>query len=103
MINLKLSKKDQKKLEKMHTVGPDRDNYPWGTCLNFEKVTIDKSKELQALKGGQTIEIKAVAFVEEVRFKDTVKGKEIENIRIQVQKMDIGDTSEEELAFYEGD
>lgn len=89
MINLKLTKSDKKKIVDKYSIGPDNNDYPYGTCLRLEKEIIDKSDKLKNLEGGKTIEMKVIAFVKEIEYKDTGKGKEPVCIEIQMQKIDI--------------
>lgn len=102
MINLKLSKEEKKAMHKVHTM-PDesKDNYPWGTKLEFDDKTSKKIPGLKGIKGGTMVKIKAIGKVVQVRTVDKGKDKTNERVEIQLQQIDISKANEAEESFNE--
>jgi len=100
MINLKLSKTDKKKASRPE-IYPSEREYPYGTRLSFENETIKKIPFLQDVKAGTTLDIRAIGKVTEVRTTDREKGKNYENVEIQIQEIDFGNANEAEESFNE--
>ena len=101
MINLKLSKAAKKKMDKTIEASSTDREYPYGTVLRFENETIQKIPFLQNVKAGTTVDIKGIGKIVEVRITDTEKGKNYENVEIQVQKIELGNANEAEESFKE--
>jgi len=101
MIDLKLSKKNKKEMEKEAIPTSMEEEYPYGTRLRFENETIQKIPALQDIKAGAMMEIKAIGKVMEVRITDQGKGKNYEIVEVQIQKIEIGNANEAEEAFEE--
>lgn len=102
MINLKITKSEQKKREKkMMEIAPYQNDYPWGSVLRFEDETIQKSEFLKTAKAGAEVDIKAKGKIVEVRTTDREKGKEYECVEIQIQRIDFNYPNEAEDAFNE--
>lgn len=104
MINLKMTKRQAKKRDKV-LYGPSSDSeysYPWGTRVSFEKPEIDKIKALQGVNAGDKVVIQAVGKVVEVRVTDAEDGRAHHSVEIQLQKVHIGNQDEEDAAFNEG-
>ena len=101
MINLKLSKAEKKEADKAMEIPSSDREYPYGTMLRFENETIEKIPFLQNVKAGTMLDIKAIGKVMEVRVTDREKGKNYENVEIQIQKIDMGNANEAEESFNE--
>jgi len=102
MISLKLPKKSKKDLAaSIPTVGIDNGpTYPYGTSITFDTDTIKKVPVLDEVKGGEMVEIHAMAKVTEVRIRDTGDADTKEDVELQIQDISIArDPSEE---FSEG-
>ena len=109
LIDMKLPKKTKKEIEEGMKPAPleeERDRYPWGLRLNFDKKEVDKLKILQRIDAGAKVKIQAEAKVIEVRTTDSDKGRSRHNVEIQIQKIGITnkefETKEAEAAFDEG-
>lgn len=107
MINLKRSLKEIKK-EKTVGIEPGgyTEKYPWGTRINFNEELIDKVKILQSIGSGTEINIKAKAFICEVRTNESAdgpgkQGKKNVNVEIQITDIAISDNSDAEASFDE--
>lgn len=88
MIDLKLSKSDKKKKYEPKNIGiGDGENYPWGFTLNVEKPQI-KKLGLDNFKGGDMVEINAIAKITLVRTEDTGKSDDYQSMSIQIQKIE---------------
>ena len=83
-----------------------RDQYPYGTRLDFQKTEVDKIKILQTIQAGAMVEIKAKAKVTNVRVENDEKSQKRHDVEIQIHKIDITNTKfeedEKEAAFKEG-
>jgi len=107
LVDLKIPKKTQKEMEKgSMPIESEREQYPYGARLDFNKSEVDKIKILQTIQAGAMVEIKAKAKVTSVRTDDTEKGRKRHNVEIQIHKIDITNTkfeeAEKEAAFKEG-
>ena len=101
LVDLKLPKKTKAQLKKEMepTIGiEDREKYPWGAKLNFDKEQIEKIKGLQSVAGGEKVEIRAIGKVVEVRITDAEEGRKRHNVEIQVQKIAITPKAKEKAA-----
>lgn len=101
MINLELSKTEKKKMNQPMEASLSGEEYPYGTRLRFENESIQKIAVLKDIKAGTMLDIKAIGKVIEVRITDQEKGKNYENVEIQIQKVDIGKANEAEESFKE--
>jgi len=107
LVDLKIPKKTQKEMEKgSMLIESEREQYPYGARLDFNKSEVDKIKILQTIQAGAMVEIKAKAKVTSVRTDDTAKGRKRHNVEIQIHKIDITNTKfeedDKESAFKEG-
>jgi len=106
LVDLKIPKKTQNEMKEPMGIDSGRDQYPYGTRLEFNKSEVDKIKILQTIQAGAMVEIKAKAKVTSVRTDDTEKGRKPHNVEIQIHKIDITNTKFEEdnkeAAFKEG-
>ena len=82
----------------------ERDRYPWGTRLEFEKEEIDKIPFLQTVKSDAEINIKATGFIKEVSVTDVSKksGRRARHrIEIQIEKVGFEDKNSFKEGFEE--
>lgn len=96
LIDIKLPKKTKKELKEEAVVPSlDRDEYPWGMQLDFEKEQIKKLSSLQGIQIATTVNIQAVGKVTRVEVTDRERGRARHNVQIQVQKIAIAPKSEQ--------
>ena len=102
LINLKLP--ERKKDEKLEEAVPDtmeREEYPYGLKLRFEKEQVDKISSLQKIAAGAKVTISATGKVTEVRVTDSAKNSGRHSVEIQVQEVQIADQGSGRVAFKE--
>ena len=100
MIDLKRTKKQQAKKK---DISSDEyfEEYPYGARLQFDSPEIDKIDSLKNIKAGDSVEIKAVGMVTEVRIIEVSKGSSERTVEVQIQKISIDSKAEEAKGFNE--
>ena len=72
---------------------PDREEYPWGLRLRFEKEQTDKIPVFKTIAAGSKVKVQCIGKVVEVRTTDAEKGRDRHSVEIQIQKVGIEDQS----------
>ncbi|HUV77063.1 MAG TPA: hypothetical protein VMW06_03290 [Desulfobacterales bacterium] len=104
LIDMKIPKKTKKQLKDEMSPSiksDDREEYPWGLRLSFNKKEIEKLPALKTAVAGAKIKIAAVGKIIEVRITDAEKGRERHNIEIQIQKVGFEDRSKTKEQIFE--
>ncbi|HUV78539.1 MAG TPA: hypothetical protein VMW06_10855 [Desulfobacterales bacterium] len=104
LIDMKIPKKTKKQLKadmSPSIEAGDREQYPWGLRLSFNKKEIDKLPDLKKAIAGAKIKIAAVGKIIEIRTTDAEKGRERHNVEIQIQKIGFEDQSKTKEQIFE--
>jgi aspartyl-tRNA synthetase len=97
LIDMKLPKKTKKELEAIPSVKMDeRDRWPYGLQLRFEKEQISKMPELERLKVGNVVNISGIGKVVGVRMSERQKGENDHTIEVQIEKIGVSSVKKPE-------
>lgn len=96
MISLKLTKKESKALEKEMSIGPSKDEYPWGTRIELEKDTLEKLGIKELPKIGTKMMIEAKVVVVATR-QSTRRDGDSRTLELQITDMDM-ESDEDEVS-----
>ena len=98
LIDLKLPKKTKKEQAEADTLSTDDRKYPYGTRITFDEETIPKIPVLSKLKINEKVTITGVGEVNEIGGNERQEAKPARNISIQIQKINIAQSADKELA-----
>lgn len=94
-------KRPKKKSGKAMEVPSDieRERYPWGLRLTFEKEDIAKVKVLQNIAVGAKVNVQATGKVVSVRTSDNEDERKRHTVEIQIQKVGVAARADSEAAW----
>lgn len=94
LVDMKLPKKSKKELkEATKPIGMEREAYPYGLQLRFEKNEVEKIAAFKTIAAGAKVALSCIGKVIEVRTTDAEKGRDRHSVEIQIQKVGIEDQS----------
>ena len=95
LISMKLPKKTKAELKTEMAPSLDREEYPWGLQLDFNKEQIEKLASLQGVQVGTMMNIDALGKVTRVEITDREKDRTRHTVQIQIQKIALSPKSEQ--------
>jgi len=98
LIDLKLPKKTKKAEEDTAKAIPDDRKYPYGTRITFDSDTFSKIPVLSKLKLGEEVNVTGVGEVVALSRNEREGAKPSKDLSIQIQKIDIAQSADKELA-----
>jgi hypothetical protein len=102
LTSMKLPKRSKKDSDECApcTMGEEREEYPYGLRLNFDKREVEKAN-LGKLQAGAMVDVQAIGKVIEVAITDRGKDKSRHRVQIQLQKIGVADKSSYDQSFKE--
>ena len=100
LIDMKMPKR-KSDLEAVKTDPENREEYPYGLQLRFEKEQIEKINSLKKIEAGAKVSITAVGNVTEVRVTNSLTNKKRHSVEIQINAINIDDKKSGRTAFRE--
>jgi len=90
-VDLKLPKKKSTEQEKCccSVALTDRDAYPYGLQLRLEDEQVAKLKNILLYKGGDKVQISALASIMSIECVEKQDGKKDYTVRLQIEKMQV--------------
>ena len=82
----------------------DKEKYPWGLQLRFEKEQVEKLPSLKDYKVGEKVKITAEATITEISIRETIKDDENYRVELQIEKIacePVFEKSPEEMSIKE--
>lgn len=101
LIDMKLPKRKKDKGEEVPISTIDREEYPYGLKMRFEKEQIDKIDSLQKIEAGAKVSIYATGKVIEVSVNDAAEGRKRHTVTIQIQEVEVANKAGFKESFKE--
>ncbi len=91
--DMKLTKREAKKLVPVEATSADRPKYPWGLQITFDRESLKKlGKSVDDFDVGQRVTFVCIAKVTSLSKRDNESGEGSQDVTLQIQKINMGDS-----------